>query len=129
MSGIYPSFIDDCIGAILYGAAAATPLRATLVGEGFVFDPNHDTLSDITAHLVGSSIAVSVDTIDNGTLHVDPVTFVAVGPGDAVVGVVFYLTDGDRLVCHIDRRADTVPINVDTDGGDLVFTFDRLLKL
>jgi hypothetical protein len=127
MSAVYPTAVDTAIDRLIHGGGIGWSIRAVLVDDTFVYDGTHDDIGDITG--VSSDPAfVTIDRIENAALYINAVTFPDVPAGPAIRGAVFYL-DGDVLLCHVDRRADTVPIEIVPDGGDITFSFDRLLKL
>lgn len=128
MSGVYPAAVDNAISALISGGGGLGPLKAVLVDDDFTFDPAHDVLGDITG-IIGTAVTVDVAAISGGVLSVDPVTFVGVAAGPTVRGLVFFLDVGDLLLCAVDYRADTTPVGVETNGGPITFTFDRLLRL
>lgn len=128
MSAVYPLAVDTAISAMISGSAALGPLKAVMVDGTFIFDPVDTVLADITG-TVGTAVTVNVAGIEGGVLRVDPFSFIGVPEGDTVRGLVFYLNANHLLLCHVNYRADTTPVSVDTDGGNITFTFDRLLKL
>lgn len=128
MSAVYPLAIDMAISALIGGQTALGPIKAVMVDATFTYDPIDTLLTDITG-VIGTAVTVNVAGINDGALSVSPFSFTGVPEGDTVRGVVFYLNANHQLLCHVDHRADTTPINVDTDGGNITFTFDRLLRL
>lgn len=125
MNAVYPSIIDACmIGTV----DISTDLTCTMV-DGYVYSSTHAVLGDITGAF-DTPQAVTVDSVTDGELWINgDITFPSVATGNTVTGLVFYIAGPDLLVCSIDRRADTVPLSVDTNDGDITFTFQRLLRL
>lgn len=128
MSAVYPLAVDTAISAMISGSAALGPIKAVMVDDTFEFNVAHDVIGDIDGTL-GSAVTATVAGISGGVLSIDPLSFTGVAEGETVRGVVFYLDGNDLLLCHVDHRADLTPINVETDGGVILFTFDRLMKL
>ncbi len=110
------------------------PLALTLVGPAFTYDPTHGFVDNISG-IVGSAEAVTGVAVDAGMATCDPVTFLAVPDGVALAGLVLFRDSGDvitsTLIAHIDRRADSVPLNpLVGDDGNLIFSFpDYLVKI
>lgn len=107
-------------------------IRATLVGAGYTYDAAHETTDDLTDQLA-APVVVSVTGVDNGAVAVDAVTFEAVASGATVKGVVVYrdgaTPDATVLVAYIDRTLGALPLSVETDGTDFVFSFDPLVRI
>lgn len=125
MSTVYTLAVDAAIGALI---TAHGPVTAVMVDATYAFDQTDTVLGDI-AGIVGTAETCTVAGIANATLTIDPVAFVGVDEGHTIVGLVFYLAGNGQLLCHVDSRADYTPITIETNGGDLLFSFDRLLKL
>jgi hypothetical protein len=131
VSAVYPSAVDKFLGGDIDAGTATVKAQLT---DGYVYSAAHDTLSDVGAGTrVGTAVTVTVDSIAGGELNIDPITFPSVATGKVVDGVVFYIDAGageaNVLLCHIDRRADTVPLAITTNDGNIVMTWPRLLKL
>lgn len=125
MSALYTLAIDAAIGALI---DAHGPVTAVMVDATYTFDQTDTVLGDI-AGIVGTAETCTVAGIANGTLSIDPVAFVGVDEGHTIAGVVFYLAGNGQLLCHVDTRDDYTPVGVETNGGAITFTFDRLLKM
>ena len=104
-----------------------------LVGPSFVFDDADGYLADIAG--VIDTAPVIVTSVDYGMAQCEPVVFPTVASAVTVAGLVLFRDSTDPitspLVAHIDRRADSVPLNpLVGNNGDLTFTFvDYLLKI
>jgi hypothetical protein len=111
----------------------ADPLALVLVGPPFAFDPADAWLSDITG-TIGVAQTVTVTDVTDAQVHCASVTFPAVADGAHVTGVVLFRGGVDPasslLIGCVDRRADSVPLSLMGNGGDLTFTFpDYLLTI
>lgn len=110
------------------------PLSMVIVGPAFTFDNGDSFVNDI-AGIIGTKKPVTVTGVDQGMVQCEPVTFLAVPAGATVAGLVLFQDSGDPitslLIAHMDRRADSVPLNpLVGDDGNLTFTWpDYLLKI
>lgn len=123
---IYPSALT----ALLSGDIRpdTKPVKAQLVA-GYAFDPSHTTYSDVTG-AVGTPLVVDVISVDQGALYIADLVFSAVSGVDPITAVVFHnAPPPQELICHVSRRADTIPLSLTPDGDDIVMRFDPLLKL
>lgn len=122
MNLVYASAVGHFLAGHI-NANTAT-FRAQLLGD-YTLDPAHTSYGDLD-HLVGSPHDVTVNSVTDGGIWLDPVTFVGITTGQAVYGVAVYVVDAglsNPLMSYSDRRADLVPINLTTDGADLTFTW------
>lgn len=129
MNAVYPAAVDAFLGGDI--AVDANLIKAQLV-EGYTYDSTHTTIADLSGTTLDSPVTLTGITIADGGVSCDPVTFTAVTDGHTVDGVVIYQDlDGptSRLIAYIDRRADTVALAIDTNGGDITLTWTKLLKL
>lgn len=128
MSAWYPSALN----AVLRGDVhfEIDTFRAQMVGDPFTFDTTDTVRADITGQ-IGTPVIVSVLSITDGRAIVNDIVFPSVGGTEPVTGLVVYQDTAsvDRLICCIDRRADTVPLGVEPNGGDLVFSLNYLVKI
>lgn len=122
---VYPSAVD----AFLRGEIniLTDTIVGQLVGPGYVYDEAHATVADLV-DTIEDPVDLTVVSVADGAVYADPLVFPAVPAGPTVTGLVVHVEDGP-LLCHIDRRADTVPLQFDLNGGELTFTFNRLFKL
>lgn len=106
--------------------------RMALAGPAFTFDDTDVYASDVTG-LIGGAQGVSVTSVANAKVLCADVVFPSVGGTAHVMGLVVYKQGIDLasspLVCAIDSRADTVPLDITPNGGDLTFTFNYLVKI
>lgn len=122
---VYPAALDAFLSGALDITTAA--LRAQLIGSGYTYSATHTSTADL-ADTIASPVAVTGAAVSGGVVTIDPITFPAVPTGDTIAGVVVYQLAG-LLVCHIDEGADTVPMAIATDDGDITMTFARLFKI
>jgi hypothetical protein len=104
-------------------------IKAQLVGA-YTYDAADVTTGDL-AGLVGSPVIVAVSSVTNGIALCADVVYNNLSGAD-VTGIVFYqdLTpDPGVLISFVDQRADTVPIHVVPNGGDVTFSFDFMIKI
>lgn len=105
-------------------------IKLLAVDAAYVYDAAHDFLADISAGArVATSAALTGKSITNGVLDADDVTLAALPPGDTITGVVVYQDTGNeatsRLILFFDTKADTTPVNVATNGGDVIITWSN----
>lgn len=117
------------VNAFLRGEISiVTDTVMAVMTSGFEFDDTHTDETDI-AGIVEDPVVVSVTGVANGTVYCNPIRFVEVPAGPAIVdGLVVYVADGP-LLAHYDTRQDTLEMGVTPNGADIVFNFARLLKL
>jgi hypothetical protein len=129
---VYPKAVEALMAPLLSGT-----VEAQLVDAGYTPTGGHEFLDDVPAGArVGGPVALTGKSVSLGTLHANPVVFPSVPPGDTVTGVVLYLATGtdstSQLLAHVDRGADTVPLSIATNGGDITFTwpvYGRVFKV
>lgn len=111
----------------------ADTILLALVGPGFTFDDSNVHLADVTGLLAAAPRTLSVTTVNGGRVLVSDVTFPGVDGTDAVRGLLAYKDTGDPatspLIALIDGRADTVPLDITPNGGDITFSFNYLVKI
>lgn len=109
-------------------------LKAQLVTASYVYSAAHDNFNDVAAGRVDAPVALTIDSINDGTVQlVDPVVFASVDAGSTVAGVVIFRDSGTEsssaLIAYIDEGRDRVPLSIVTNGGDITLTWTRLFKL
>jgi hypothetical protein len=125
------SFLDT----VLDGAVTSADTRIILVGNLYAYDPAHANLDDVTASARLAEVVLTGMAATDGIVTADPVSFSAVPVGDVAIGMWVYVHTGvestSSLVAWIDRTADTVPIAIDTNDGDIEFSWldDRIFKI
>jgi hypothetical protein len=103
----------------------ADTIRAQLVSSPY--EPTDEVIADVTG-LIGSSVIITGIDVVNGQATADDITFPAVGGSTHVTGVVLY-KDGGTLISFSDQRADTVPIDITPNGGDITMTYAYLVRI
>lgn len=128
MSTWYPSALN----AVLTGDVAfdTDTFMAQMVGNPFTYEVTDSVLADINGG-IAAPVIVSVLSITGGRVLVNDIVFPNVGGIEPITGLVVYQDTPivDRLICCIDRRADTVPLGVVPNGGDLTFSLNYLVKI
>lgn len=124
MRAVYPAGKE----AFLSGTVAmmADTIKVALVG-GYTYDPADAVIADVTG-VIGSEIA-SVTSVDGGVALVGDVTFPSVGGTAHVTGIVTYHDNTGTLIAFTDQRADTIPLDITPNGGDITLSFPYLVKL
>lgn len=101
-------------------------LKAVLV-TGYVFDDTDDVIADVAPTVVGDAVTVTGVSLAGGIVTCDPVVFEGVTGEAHVSGFVLYAQSGGTLIAYCDTALDTVPLDVEPNGGDLTFTFPNYL--
>lgn len=113
-------------------------IKLVALDNTYTYDAAHDSLDDIPVGArVATSAALTGKDITDGVADADDVTFVAVPLGDTITQLVLVQSTGvdatSRLIAHFDTKSDSTPINVETNGGDIVVTWSngplRIFKL
>lgn len=132
MNAVYPA----ALVAFLTGAVDVTTdvLRAQLVTAGYSYNATHEHLSSVPGGVrVSTPATITGVTVAAGTVSASPITFPAVAAGSIAAGLVVFVESGAdatrQLLVYVDRRGDTVPIDITTNGGDVTLVFDRLFKI
>lgn len=116
----------------------ADTFKARLLDADYTFSAAHDFLADVPAGArLGSPVALSGKTTTAGSFHASDLTFTSVAAGGTVRALLVYRDTGveatSQLVTYTDTRADTVPISVPTNGGDILWRWPiasgRVFKL
>lgn len=101
-------------------------IKAQLTTGG-TYDANDAAIGDV-AGLLGSPVIITGITVTNGIADGDDIVFPDVGGAAHVTGVVLF-KDGGTLISFCDQRADTVPLDITPNGGDITMTFQYLVRL
>ena len=105
----------------------ADTIRLQLVGA-YIYDAADLIISDITG-AIGSSVIAAVTDVADGIAQCNDVTFPDVGGTDHVTGIVTFHDNTGTLIAYTDQRADTVPLDVTPNGGDITLSFNYLVKI
>jgi hypothetical protein len=123
-NAVYPAFLEDLYQGNI--DVTGVDLRLEAVSGAYVYDPADEDVADLTGRLETSPVLTGV-AVSGRDLSVSSTTFAAVGPGDDLEAVVLFVDTGvdatSRLVAFIARRADTVPLVVETNGGPVTLTW------
>lgn len=119
---IYPLALDAFLTAQI--DVQGDTIKALLVDVDYVYSAAHEFLDDVPSGArVGSGVTVTVDSVEGGQVTVDDIVFPSVVGGETATGVVLYKHTGAdataNLIAYIDRFADTVPMSIDTNDGDV----------
>jgi len=98
-------------------------VKCALVADDY--NPADLSIADVT--VVATTNVSVTDITDDGQVLCNDITFASVS-GSPVTGVVTYI-DGGPLVGYTNQRADTVPIDITPNGGDITLSFPYLVKL
>lgn len=111
----------------------ADTIALALVGPDYVFDDTQTHLSEVAGLLAVPHVIASVTTINAGRVLVADVVFPNIGGATHVTGLVVYRNSGDPdtsvLIAAVTTRADTVPLDIAPNGGDITFSFNYLVKV
>lgn len=127
MSAVYPAGKDGFLRGQV--DLLVDTIKVVLLGD-YTYDPADAVLSDLTA-TIGSAVQVAVASVADGIAIANDITFASVAAGATVRGLAVYRDAGTAesslLLAHLDRRADSTPIAIVTNGGDISFTFTNYL--
>lgn len=102
-------------------------LKAVLISDAYTYSGSHNYLDDVAVGARLSTVTLSSVAVASGVVTWGAVTFPDVPTGDTVIGIWIIsdtgVTSTSPLVAWIDRTADTVPISIDTNDGDIVATW------
>ena len=102
-------------------------IKAALVRNDYAQNLTTDEFySSISAHVVGTPVALTTKSVTNGIFDADDVTFTAVAAGSTCEGVVLYVDTGNpatsSLIAYIDN---IVGFPLVTTGGDALVQWDN----
>lgn len=112
-------------------------IKVFLLDSSYTFSAAHDALGDIDGGArLATSDNLSGKTTTDGVADASDVTFAAVPAGDTITQVVVFKDEGFGAgvpLVYIDTLADTNPISIATNDGDIVLRWsngsDRIFKL
>ena len=103
-------------------------LQASLMTD-YVFDPGDLVIDDIGTVVATADVTVT-EVTTAGIVLCGDVTFADVTGTDAINGVVIHMAElPGALISYSDQRADTVPISITPNGGDITLSYNYLVKL
>lgn len=99
-------------------------IKVQLVDADYVFSAAHDFFDDVPAGAkIGTAGTLATKTSTGGVAKADNQVFTAVASGDTVTGLIIYKDTGSAatspLIVFFDTKADSNPISVVTNGGDI----------
>lgn len=101
-------------------------IKVALVA-GYVYDATDAVIADV-GPLAAPGVITTVTDVTGGRALCADVVFNNLTGAAVIDGLVIY-KDGGALLGYCSQRADTVPIGVTPNGGDVTFTFDFLIKV
>lgn len=116
----YPKALE----AFLSGAIdlSSDTIKAAMVTSAYTYSASHQYYSSVSG-VVGTPVTLGSKTVTGGVFTAGPFTFTSVAAGQTVVAVVIYKDTGSAgtspLLAYIGRRADTVPLGIITNGGNI----------
>lgn len=122
MNHVYPSAVTAALTGDL--DVLTDSIKAELL-EGYTYSDAHETIGDIPGGTRFGYVAdLTVLSVDEGTVNVADFTFASVESGHTVNALVIYVTGSWLLTLH-DRRGDTTALALETNDGDIAFSFPR----
>lgn len=131
---VYPS----ARSAFLSGAidVLADTIAVRLLSSGYSYDSTDVYLADISgAVLLGTGVSLASKSVVSGALYAADVAYGTVTVGYIVAGILVYQDTGiagtSRLMAHIDRKADAVPMALASNGGGFILSWPsgRVMRL
>lgn len=127
MNTVYPKGREGFAGGDV--AWDTDTIKLVAVDSGYVYSSAHQFLSSVgAAARVATSAAFTSKTITDGVLDAANVTLSALPVGDTITAIIVFQDTGvegtSRLLFFFDTKADTTPINVPTNGGDVNITWN-----
>lgn len=124
MSALYPGFLQSILEAFFLGNQPTDEITIMVqpMKADYVFASTHLRLSDLGGHIMGTPVALTGITLDDGIFDADNVALEGLGIGDVVEAVVLYAKwlTGDRLMIYIDSGStDSLPLTL-RSGAALV---------
>lgn len=121
----------SALAAFLSGAVDVTTdvVKVQLVNTNYSYSSAHDFLDDVPASARFETAAtLAGKTVTGGSFAASAVQWVEPAAGTDIAGMVVYADLGGsdatrRYLAYINRKADTMPFEVTTDGGDIVVTW------
>lgn len=126
MSGFYVSGLDAISdGEIDY---LDDDITVALVKDTYTFVDGHTFFDDVSSHVADAPELLAGKARSAGVHTADEVVFAAVAGIDTVIGLVVFKDTGveatSPLICWMDRRSDTTPIEITTNGDDITVLFN-----
>lgn len=125
MNHVYPKALE----AMLQGDVDVVggTVKVVAVSAAYVYSTGHEHLDDVDADARLATATLTVTGVTGGRVDADDFTLSSVPTGDTLTGLIVYQDTGSEatstLLAYIDRKADTVPISVGTNDGDINVTW------
>jgi hypothetical protein len=124
INAVYPTALAAFLsGQIDY---PANTVKVLAVRDTYDYNATHTTLADIPSGARVAAADLSGKAVVGGTATASPVVLAA-GTGDVISALVIYQDTGSeatsRLIAHVGKRADLVPISVLTNATPLTITW------
>lgn len=112
MSAVYPKTLERMLQGL---DLSAVTVKVLLVTSGYVYDPTHDFLNDVTgAARLGTAVVLTGKDYTSGVFTADPISYTGVALGAVVAGTIGYIDTGvestSRLLWFDDEGADGAPM-------------------
>lgn len=117
------------LAAVLSGDVdvLADTIKVALIDDTYTYSASHDFYDDVSAKVLGTPQTLGTKTVSGGNFSAANATFTAVTAGDTVAGFVVYKDTGtpgtSQLLGYVANRSDSVPIDIDTSGGNITLAW------
>ena len=124
MSGFYTSGLDAISDAEI--DYLDDTIAVALLDEAYTFNALHSTKSDIDADILATQ-NLGTKTRSGGVHSAANTVFTSVAGVDTATGLAIYKSTGvsgtSKLIGYINRRSDTTPFSVETNGDDITIVW------
>lgn len=124
-SVVYPKALE----AFLSGGIDLTSatIKVAMVTSTYTYSSSHQYYSSLSG-VVGTDQTLGSKTVTSGVFDAANSTWTSVTAGSTVVAFVFYKDTGvaatSPLIAYMDKRGDTVPFAIVTNGGNITMTWN-----
>lgn len=115
---VYPAALTACLTGGLDWTAGDMRVAAFTAA---LYDPTHASLARLGEPIADAPLDGCSVTGD--TAFADDATFASVTSGYTITTLIIYRATDGLLVAWIDKRGDTVPLRLETNGGNVVVTW------
>ena len=121
MNSIYPHGKNGLLLKLI--DMSSDVVNAVLVANTYTYSSAHTTYAaNVSAHAIGSPVALTGKTVTADVFDADDVTFPTVTVGANIKAVVLYHSTTGRLVAYIDTGAGLPAVG---NGGDIQINFSN----
>ena len=124
MRVIYPSGKEALLRGDVHMLTDTIKVALT---SGYTYDATDTVIADVGT-LAAPGVIVSMLAVTGGKATCQDVVFNSLSGSNVIDGLVIF-KDPDVLLGFCNQRADTTPVNVTPNGGDVTFSFDFLIKI